>query len=776
MRSLVHAAVFLASVSTVFSQADAPLAVRKVVLYKNGVGYFEHRGQTRAQGAVAIELPSSQLDDVLKSLTVIDLGEGGQVAGVSYTTLAPLDRRLDEIALDLTSAEGLAHFLNQIKGARVEVPTGGGIVSGKLMGAEVKRREVGSNGTVETTEALVFTAQGQVRALELGSASSIRLLDTELSSQLSRYLDLLRTGHERDLRRLEIETLGASPRSLQVSYTSETPIWKTTYRLALEEGEKPLLQGWAIVDNVSAMDWDGVELSLVAGAPVSFIQNLSQPIYSRRPTVPLPEGVQVAPQTHGAALDVSGEETRVAGSVVDSSGSALPGATLQAFDRAGELVSVASTDDDGRFLLLVPPGAYRVSASLSGFSTREYRDVSVAPGRTRQLDFQLGVGTVSETVTVTGETPMLESEGRAKSGGVGYGVAGGIAAAPPPAAPISRALRQSRLETAQAGALGDQFEYRLPHPVTIGRNRSALLPIVQTEIPGEKVSIYNERSGDPRPRLAVSLVNETGLTLDAGSFTVLDGDAFAGEGLTDVIRPKEKRILSYGLDLHLDVAVRREGAPERVTRVAVGGGFLRRDVKLRRKTAYVVRNQDDQRRVVLIEHPVEIEWTLVETPAPAETTIGEYRFRVEAAPGVTTELVVQEESTRETTYALSNVSSDQIELWLEERTIDPDVEGVLRQIVAKRGEVDVVRREIQSRESEQANIFNDQGRLRENLGKLGDSSEEKGLRRRYVAELEKQENRLDAIRAERAKLEADWRKLQEELDALVKDIAFEKSF
>jgi septal ring factor EnvC (AmiA/AmiB activator) len=149
---------------------------------------------------------------------------------------------------------------------------------------------------------------------------------------------------------------------------------------------------------------------------------------------------------------------------------------------------------------------------------------------------------------------------------------------------------------------------------------------------------------------------------------------------------------------------------------------------------------------------------------------------VEAAPGVTTELVVQEESTRETTYALSNVSSDQIELWLEERTIDPDVEGVLRQIVAKRGEVDVVRREIQSRESEQANIFNDQGRLRENLGKLGDSSEEKGLRRRYVAELEKQENRLDAIRAERAKLEADWRKLQEELDALVKDIAFEKSF
>jgi hypothetical protein len=537
---LIHAAaIFLASAHALFAQAEAPLPVRKVVLYKNGVGYFEHRGQTRAAGPVAIELPSSQLDDVLKSLTVIDLGGGGQVAGVSYTTLAPLERRLDEIALDLTSAEGLAHFLNQIKGARVEVQTGGGVVSGKLMGAEVKSRELGSNGSVQTTEALVFTAQAQVRAIELGSAAAIRLLDAELSSQVSRYLDLLRTGHERDVRRLEIETLGASPRSLQVSYTSEAPIWKTTYRLALEEGEKPLLQGWAIVDNVSAMDWDGVELSLVAGAPVSFIQNLSQPIYSRRPTVPLPEGVQVAPQTHGAALDVSGEETRVAGTVTDSSGMALPGALVEVFDRGGDSAGEAYADEDGEFEVAVAPGIYRVVANLPGFMSREYREVSVSAGRTRQLDFTLEVGGVSENVTVTGESPMADTRELAK--GRARGFAGGIvgAAPPPPAAPISRALRESRLETAQAGALGDQFEYRLAHPVTIGRNRSALLPIVQTELSGEKVSIYNETSGDPRPRLAVSLVNETGLTLDSGSFTVLDGDAFAGEGLTEVIRPKE---------------------------------------------------------------------------------------------------------------------------------------------------------------------------------------------------------------------------------------------
>jgi hypothetical protein len=772
MRVPLQAAILLASVSAVLAQTEAPLPVKKVVLYKNGVGYFEHRGQTEASGSVAIELPSSQLDDVLKSLTVIDLGRGGQVSGVSYTTLAPIERRLGEIPIDLTSAGGLAQFVNQIRGARVEIQTAAGAVSGKLMGAEVKRRIVEDDQTVETTEALVFTAQGQVRALDISSAAAIRLLDPGLSSQVSRYLDLLRTGHERDVRRLEIETVGGTARSLQVSYTSEAPIWKTTYRLALEDGKKPLLQGWAIVDNVSAMDWSQVELSLVAGAPVSFIQNLSQPIYARRPVVPLPEGVQVAPQTHGAALDVSGEEASIAGSVMDSSDSALPGATVEVVDRDGES-SFATADEDGRYEVSVRPGTYRVSASLPGFATREYHEVRIEPGRTRQLDFRLEVGSVAESITVMAEEPASQAKGvgRARGGGVLA-----PAAAPPPPRPISSAMREGSFETAAAQALGDQFEYRLPHPVTIGRNRSALLPIVQTEFSGEKLSVYNERNGDPRPRLAVWLVNESGLTLDAGSFTVLDADAFAGEGLTDVIRPSEKRLLSYGLDLHLDVAVRRDGAPERLTKVAIARGFLTRRVNLRKKTTYLVRNQDDARRVVLIEHPVEIGWIPVDTPAPVETTATDRRFRVEAAPSATTELVIQEETTQENTVALTNVTAPQISLWLDQRSIDPEVEQALRQIVAKRDEMAEIQRRVAGFDQELVSIFADQERLRENLDKLGDSSEEKGLRRRYVAELEGQENRLETIRAERTNLEARLVTLQQELDALVKGVVFEKSF
>src|SRR5207302_10033091 len=89
-----------------------------------------------------------------------------------------------------------------------------------------------------------------------------------------------------------------------VSYISEVPVWKSTYRILLPDkpGEKPLVQGWAIVDNTIGEDWKDVRLSLVAGAPQSFIQHISQPYYVHRPVVALPQSVTLAPQTHEAAM------------------------------------------------------------------------------------------------------------------------------------------------------------------------------------------------------------------------------------------------------------------------------------------------------------------------------------------------------------------------------------------------------------------------------------------------------------------------------------------
>ncbi len=669
------------------AQTTLPLPVRKVVLYKNGIGYFEHLGQVKGAQDVEITLPSSQLNDVLKSLTVIDLGRG-QVSGVTYDSAAPLDRRLAELPIDLSSARGLVDFLNQIRGTDVEIRAPGGTVNGRLMGAELRTRSTGPGATSQYVQVSVYSGGAEVKLVELESVGALRITDANLASDIGRYFELLSSAKQRDVRRLRIATTGSGDRQLYVSYTSEAPIWKTTYRIVLDPKQKPLLQGWAIVDNTTPMDWDNVELSLVAGAPISFVQNLSQPLYARRPVVPLPEGFQVTPQTHEATLEEPEEKVVLAVEGVPAPAAEEMEKDEMRRNRAAKAASVAE-----------------------------------------------------------------------------MGVAGGR---------IGEVMRQAAPEGARGQALGEQFEYSLRQPVTIRRNQSALLPIIHTEVEGEKVTLYNESSGQQRPWLAVWLKNSSGLTLDAGSFTVIDTNAFAGEGLTTTINPGESRLLSYALDLGVEVATNRDTDRERVERVEIVKGLMRLYRKVVEKKTYTIRNNDAKARTVVVEHPVRAGWTLIETAQPAESSANYHRFKVEAKPKATTELTVREENPQETVYGLSNITPEQITLWVRQKAIDAEIETALKRILAKKNEIDDFNKKVAVLEAEQNEIFRDQERLRDNMNRLGGTPEEAKLRLRYVSQLEQQETRIGALRAERAKLEDARAAAQKELDAMLQSLSFDR--
>jgi hypothetical protein len=306
-----------AAVNEARSDAAEPagkLPVRRVVLYKNGVGYFEHLGRVRGSQDVHIDFTSAQLNDVLKSLTVLDLA-GGRITGVDYNSEAPLARRLGTLRLALGEKSSVAEFLGAMRGARLEVRGATGpALTGKLLSVERKTQQGGTR-TVETNEISLITDSGEVLSVDLNPATSVRIADQDLRGEVGKYLGLIASAREQDVRRMTVSTAGTGERNLYVSYISEVPIWKTTYRIVLptKAEKKPLLQGWAIVDNTVGEDWNDVELSMVAGAPHSFIQQLSEPYYGRRPVVPLPESVQLSPQTHAATLE---PQTRTFGGVV----------------------------------------------------------------------------------------------------------------------------------------------------------------------------------------------------------------------------------------------------------------------------------------------------------------------------------------------------------------------------------------------------------------------------------------------------------------------------
>ena len=279
------------------------LPVRRVVLYKSGVGYFEHLGRVRGDQNVNIDFTSGQLDDVLKSLTALDLN-GGRIAGVSYNSEASLDRRLGELRLPVGSETTRAGFLAALRGARLEVRSGTGRITGRLLSVERIDRPV-DNAVTHVDALSIVSDAGEIQTIALDAGVSVRILEADLKQEVGRYLSLVGSVRDQDVRRLTLATAGTGDRDLFVSYVSEVPVWKATYRLVLPsagETRKPLLQGWAIVDNTVGQDWERVELSLVAGAPQSFVQAISQPYYVQRPVIPLPDRVQLAPQTHQAAL------------------------------------------------------------------------------------------------------------------------------------------------------------------------------------------------------------------------------------------------------------------------------------------------------------------------------------------------------------------------------------------------------------------------------------------------------------------------------------------
>ncbi len=614
-----------------------------------------------------------------------------------------------------------------------------------------------------------LTARGAVRRFGWSSAVSVKLMKADLAAELREYLTVLDSGHQRDARRLKIQANGTGERPLLVSYTAEAPIWKTTYRLVLDASHKPLLQGWAIVDNTTANEWNDVQLSLVAGMPVSFIQNLSQPLYGRRPVVPMGQGFAVTPQVHQATLETPTGQG-VAGTVFDPTQALVPNATVSVLDASGQVLKQVRSGTDGSFNVNLEIGTYRLKVERPGFRTFTANNLVVNPGRLTAFNPTLNVGVVSESVDVMASAERVNTSVARLAPGVRP------ASAPPSPPPtMSEIMRESAPETAQAQPVGDQFEYKLRQPVTIHRSQSALLPIVNAEIDGEKVVLYSESTGDRRPRFAVWLKNSSGLTLDAGSFSVIDTDAFAGEGLTETIHPGERRLLSYALDSGLEISSNRENERSRVERVAIAHGVMTLTRQVRDKKVYVIRNNDDKPRTLVVEHPVRAGWKLAETQEPAESSTAYYRFRVDARPKATTEFVVREVSQSPATYAISNVDSDTVAVWIKENTIDAEMEKSLREILRLRAIVADLRNKDSQLEAEDEKINESQTRLRDNLGKLNSGNkDEASLRLRYVKQMEQQEDRLAQIKTEQEKLEPQIEGAQKKLDDYIESIAFDK--
>jgi hypothetical protein len=281
---------------TVLLAWPAELPVTQVVLYKHGVGFFERSGTLAPGESARLDFDASEMNDVLKSLTISD--QGGKITGLRYDSMDPLGHTLQQFPFRIGDAQPLSAMLDQLHGARLELKFGNDTVSGVVVNG---RMVPATYNQAEREQLTLLLDSGDLRTVDLSAASAIRFPDTQLQRQFKDYLAAVAAARSKEKRSVYIDSSDAKERRVMASYMVPAPVWKSSYRLIFGAAGQPTLEGWAIVDNTSNEDWTKVQLSLVSGRPISFVSQLYQPKYLNRPEVDLPDDAAARPVVHAGA-------------------------------------------------------------------------------------------------------------------------------------------------------------------------------------------------------------------------------------------------------------------------------------------------------------------------------------------------------------------------------------------------------------------------------------------------------------------------------------------
>lgn len=626
------------------------LPLSRMTLYKHGVGYFERRGPVSGE-QLSLTFHESQMNDLLKSLTVIDQGEG-QVLGIDYPTPQSREERLAGNSIRLRQGSSLRDLLTSLRGRQVTL-----LLDqeerheGRLLGID----ELDEQPLATALVSLLENDGEQALAFPLGRVLGVRVRDENAARDLHFFLD---TAMAQDDYRQVTVRLSPGEHDLLVSYVAPAPTWRVSYRLVGGAGDDDesefLLLAWGIFDNQLEEDLEGIELTLVAGMPISFVYDLHTPFTPERPEV--------------------AEEARVA------------------------------------------PGPVAFDAPL------QKRALEAAPAQAFAM-------------------PAAE------------------------AAPMDmRAeLRGAALVTTTGEARGEQFQYRIGTPVTVGRGQSALAPIIAADLPGKRELLYNSRQMPAHPVAVLRLHNTSELTLERGPVTVIAGDGYAGEAILPYTAAGAEFYVPYAVELNVRV---REEVNHRneIRSVYFQDAYLVVEQWDIRQRDYSVVNKTAEPKRILIEHPRQGNYKLFDSQQPVETTPEQWRFALDAPPQQEAVLRVQERQLISRRETIEQQSYQQLSRYLQAGLLDQEIHDTLVTLLRLAEQHQEVEAELQKIEQQRQQLYASQEQIRQNLQALGAAGKEGALRSDFVARLQRSEQQLEALQATEAAAKERRAALERELE------------
>ena len=631
------------------------LPVSRLTLFSSGVGFFEHIGSVNGTEEIALPFHINAVNDALKSLVIND---PAGCPSVSYPSEETHNKTLMSLSIDLNGSS-LQNMLQNLKGTEIEVYAPD-LIKGRIIFAE-RRTEDLNSAHIHKDFLSLFTDKG-IKTICIDDITNFYFCDPKVTDDLSRALDLAIKYRDEKIRNLILKLAGENERKVSFSYVIPAAVWKVSYRLNLSS-DKPFLQGWAIVDNNSDIDWNNIELSLVTGKPVSFIQDLYKVQNLSRPTIPLmTEGI-ADPKTYdsGSNKKQSAAEFKT---------------PMRSMKKKTETEGISLSQDDV------------------------------------DLAFMGSVRSV----------PLHEAE-------VVEPIMGGLT------------------ETAALRPSGDQFEFTIKKPVSLIRQQSAMLPLVEGNVKAEKLLVFSSEEKEANfvynPAICVELINNTGIKLPAGPITVYDGRTYAGDALIKFFPEDEKRLISYGDELSVSVSFNNV-VSEKASLVKIEKGFMSLKKKKIYETVYTFRNAGKDAKKIIIEHPVTLNAELIRPKEYSEKTHNLYRFSETLTPtGDLINISIIEEKTLSEELKIIDFRYEKLAGFLANRDIThKNVKKVLKksfELDRKILEAENTREELQKKRKK---LLEKQERTRKNLEAAGNQSEQG---KDYLQRLANEDSEIDGL-------------------------------
>ncbi len=682
------------------------LPVTRAVLYQNGIGYFERRGKISDE-ILHLRVRPDQIRDFLKSLTIVDLGNG-RATSIALPIEKSRAKQLSELPEQVRTEGGLLAIAQAFRGARC-VATGERTVTGRLVGVE----NLGQDGKNDW-RLTILTDSGGVAQLAVAKVKELKILDGTLELGLKKALDVALDAGSWKPVDVTVRLSGGAPHDLVVSYVVEMPAWKPAYRLVLDKvAERSLLQGWAVVDNVSGDDWKSVKLSLTAGTPLAFTYDLYTPRFPRRPH-----------------LEARDEIAQISPDAFQSTGG------IPASEEAES--SPMDADDDRR------------SSRADGLGSA-----------------------AAEKSNKKGGYPGSLARPRASAP---RGGAPASAPPPPPAVTTADLDRNFRTLVA-GNAVGSLFRYDIAEPITVGERQSALVNIVNAKVPGEDVLLFRVGQDTTSPYRSVRFANDSGLVLEAGPMAIYRSDeaggTFLGEALAQRIEKGASTFVPYALDGRVRVQLAEEQREEGVQLVRIVRGVITCETKRITRWKYDVDNGSGEETTLYVRRERRAGWKIVSQQKVLEEG-GAYFVPIKLAKAGRTKLEVEEQTpVRRDVDIFNDFGRQVVALYLRNGSADPRVEAQLKEALALREKIDQLDGKLTAAEEQKSAQAQRQAEVRENLRALGKSSANADLKRKLEGTLAELETGLNEVTRRTVQLSMERSDARERLAVVVKGIELE---